>query len=98
MEKFTNDASNIVSIVQWIDVLNYTNDNADEMSFHDLVVLAGISEIHRHHWNKPQIEKVLITSNGGNVREHEVSKPGLNIAREDVHPNIFTLVNNRVMG
>ncbi len=76
------------SLGYWCHVLNYFERNVDDLNIAEVRLLEKESERCREIWNRDREEKTELKKADGSIQTLITRKAGLDIAREEVNPNI----------
>ena len=80
------------SLTIWCGLLNYFEINKDQLSVSEITKLAELSEKLREYFNTDRSYTKNVTKNG-HTFETQQTFIGMNIAKEDVIPNIHHHLN-----
>ena len=83
------------SLNYWCSLLNFAEDNKHSLTISDLEIICAESERCREFYNGDRRYTTTIFRNGKEV-EIELTKQPLNIDKEEVAPNVYRILEEKI--
>ena len=83
------------SLSYWCDILLFSEANKDSLNIQDMTMICVESERCRAYWNSNWKSTITIFRNGHEMEIDQI-KPGLDIKKEEVGPNVYQLLDDKI--